>query len=121
LTVVIQLVLLGLLVASYGHSGHIFWADDNSSANAGQEVVNILCLLFQFFQFILVLLSSLKIIHVINAKDMSLAFIIQSYIALMTLFGGIYFAIYLFVGKLDSLSTARATTSMTRTSSRSSA
>ena len=99
LTVVIQLVLLGLLVAAYGHSGHIFGADDNTSANAGQGVVNFLCLLFQFFQFILVLISSLQIIRVINAKDMSLTFLIQSYIALMTLFGGIYLTIYLFVGK----------------------
>ena len=99
LTVVIQLVLLGLLVAAYGHNGHIFGDDDGSSAKAGEGVVNFLCLLFQFFQFILVLISSLQIIRVINAKDMSLTFLIQSYIALMTLFGGIYLTIYLFVGK----------------------
>ena len=98
LTVVIQLVLLGLLVAAYGHNGHIFSNGDSTSAGAGQGVVNFLCLLFQFFQFILVVISSLQIIRVINAKDMSLTFLIQSYIALMTLFGGIYLTIYLFVG-----------------------
>ena len=99
LTVVIQLVLLGLLVAAYGHSGHIFTNDESTSAVAGEGVVNFLCLLFQFFQFILVVISSLQIIRVINAKDMSLTFLIQSYIALMTLFGGIYLTIYLFVGQ----------------------
>ena len=100
LTVVIQLVLLGLLVAAYGHSGHIFGADDDTSidANAGHGVVNFLCLLFQFFQFLIVGISSIQIIRVINAKDMSLLFLIQCYIALMALFGGIYLTIYLFVG-----------------------
>ena len=100
LTVVIQLVLLGLLVAAYGHSGHIFGANDDTtvSANAGHGVVNFLCLLFEFFQFCIVAISSIQIIRVINAKDMSLLFLIQCYIALMTLFGGIYLTIYLFVG-----------------------
>ena len=99
LTVVIQLVLLGLLVAAYGHNGHIFGSDDSSTAGAGQGVVNFLCLLFQFFQFVIVAISSVQIIRVINAKDMSLTFLVQSYIALMTLFGGIYLTIYLFVGE----------------------
>ena len=100
LTVVIQLVLLGLLVAAYGHSGHIFGANDDTtiSANAGHGVVNFLCLLFEFFQFCIVAISSIQILRVINAKDMSLLFLIQCYIALMTLFGGIYLTIYLFVG-----------------------
>ena len=98
LTVVIQLVLLGLLVAAYGHSGHIFGANDDTTANAGHGVVNFLCLLFEFFQFCIVAISSIQIIRVINAKDMSLLFLIQCYIALMTLFGGIYLTIYLFVG-----------------------
>ena len=99
LTVVIQLVLLGLLVAAYGHSGHIFGEDDDSSADAGHGVVNFLCLLFEFFQFCIVTISCIQIIRVINAKDMSLLFLIQCYIALMTLFGGIYLTIYLFVGE----------------------
>jgi len=89
---------LGLLVAAYGHSGHIFGEGDSSTANAGQGLVNFLCLLFQFFQFIIVGISSIQIIRVIDAKEMSLTFLVQSYIALMTLFGGIYLTIYLFVG-----------------------
>lgn len=98
LSVVIQVVQLGLLTAAFGHGGHIFGTDDTNNAAAGIGVVNFLCLLFQFFQFCIVWIASMQIIRAVNAKDMSLSFLIQSYIALMALFGGIFLTIYLFVG-----------------------
>ena len=89
----LQIILMCLLIAVYGHDTSIF--DTSSPQVSG---INALCIIIEIVLFLIISLASLRLINH-NKNDVSLSFLLQSYLSVILLFSGIFFTIYLLAGE----------------------
>ena len=92
-TAIIQILLMCFLLAAYGHDQNIF---DSSPEVAA---VNFICIFLEFILFVVIVFSSFRLVRSINTSAVSLSFLLQSYLSVTLLFGGVFFTIFLFAGQ----------------------